>query len=114
MVRCISFGHRGTRGHEQQALTLSLHSTFLAMLDQMGASNDTALVVGSRFDQAKDNDLFYLPPEAFQNPDFMRGLTMFLSPDGKSARMFITHETDPATTEGIARVDSEKRPRRTA
>jgi putative drug exporter of the RND superfamily len=108
-VRCISFGHRGTRGHEQQALTLSLHSTFLAMLDQMGASNDTALVVGSRFDQAKDNDLFYLPPEAFQNPDFKRGLTMFLSPDGKSARMFITHETDPATTEGIARVDSERK-----
>jgi RND superfamily putative drug exporter len=25
-----------------KALTLSLHSTFLAMLDQMGASNDTA------------------------------------------------------------------------
>jgi hypothetical protein len=59
---------RGTRGHEQQALTLSLHSTFLAMLDQMGASNDTALVMGSRCDQAKDNDLFYLPPEAFRTP----------------------------------------------
>ena len=98
---------RGTRGHE--ALTLSLHSTFLAMLDQMGASNDTALVMGSRCDQAKDNDLFYLPPEAFQNPDFERGLVMFLSPDGESARMFITHESDPATTEGIARVDSERK-----
>ena len=34
---------------------------------------------------------------------------MFLSPDGKSARMFITHETDPATVEGIARVDSERK-----
>ena len=34
---------------------------------------------------------------------------MFLSPDGKSARMFITHESDPATTEGIARVDSERK-----
>ena len=34
---------------------------------------------------------------------------MFLSPDGKSARMFITHESDPATPEGIARVDSERK-----
>ena len=63
--------------------------------------NDTALAMGQSFDQAKNDDLFYLPPEAFDNPDFKRGLTMFLSPDGKSARMFITHESDPATTEGI-------------
>ena len=63
------------------------------------------------FDQAKNDDLFYLPPEAFDNPDFKRGLAMFLSPDGKSARMFITHESDPATTEGIARVDCGKKGR---
>ena len=92
-----------------KALTLSLHSTFLAMLDQMGASNDTALAMGQSFDQAKNNDLFYLPPEAFDNPDFKRGLVMFLAPDGKSARMFITHQTDPATTEGISRVDAERK-----
>jgi RND superfamily putative drug exporter len=65
--------------------------------------------MGSSFDQAKNNDLFYLSPEAFQNPDFKRGLVMFLSPEGKSARVFITHESDPATPEGIARVDSERK-----
>ena len=92
-----------------KALTLSLHSTFEAMLDQMGSMNDTALAMGQSFDQAKNDDLFYLPPEAFDNPDFKRGLAMFLSPDGKSARMFITHETDPATTAGIGRVDSERK-----
>jgi RND superfamily putative drug exporter len=32
-----------------------------------------------------------------------------MSPDGKSARMFITHETDPATVEGIKRVDAERK-----
>ena len=53
--------------------------------------------MGSSFGQAKNNDLFYLSPEAFQNPDFKRGLVMFLSPEGKSARVFITHESDPAT-----------------
>jgi putative drug exporter of the RND superfamily len=92
-----------------KALTLSMHSTFEAMLDQMGASNDTALAMGQSFDQAKNDDLFFLPPEAFDNPDFKRGLVMFLSPDGKSARMFITHESDPATTAGIGRVDSERK-----
>jgi RND superfamily putative drug exporter len=65
--------------------------------------------MGAAFDQAKNDDLFYLPPEAFTNPDFERGLKMFLSPDGKSARMFITHESDPATVEGINRVESERK-----
>ena len=90
-------------------LALASYNSQKALYDQMQATNDTALAMGQSFDQAKNNDLFYLPPEAFQNPDFVRGVVMFLSPDGKSARMFITHETDPATTEGIARVDSERK-----
>ncbi len=90
-------------------LALASYNSQKALYDQMQATNDTALAMGQSFDQAKNNDLFYLPPEAFQNPDFERGVVMFLSPDGKSARMFITHETDPATTEGIARVDSERK-----
>jgi putative drug exporter of the RND superfamily len=92
-----------------KALTLANYSMMKANIDQTERSNDTALALGQSFDQAKNDDLFYLPPEAFTNPDFERGLKMFLSPDGKSARMFITHETDPATTEGIARVDSERK-----
>ena len=90
-------------------LSLASYNSQKALLDQMEASNDTALAMGAAFDDAKNDDLFYLPPEAFQNPDFERGLKMFLSPDGKSARMFITHETDPATVEGISRVDSERK-----
>src|ERR1700682_2151508 len=90
-------------------LSLASYNSQKALLDQMEASNDTALAMGASFDQAKNDDLFYLPPEAFQNPDFERGLKMFLSPDGKSARMFITHESDPATVAGIGRVDSERK-----
>ena len=90
-------------------LSLASYNSQKALLDQMEASNDTALAMGQSFDQAKNDDLFYLPPEAFQNPDFKRGLEMFLSPDGKSARMFITHQSDPATVDGIARVDSERK-----
>ena len=90
-------------------LALASYNNQKALLDQMQASNDTALAMGSSFDQAKNDDLFFLPPEAFQNPDFQRGLKMFMSPDGKSTRMFITHEGDPATVDGIARVDSERK-----
>jgi RND superfamily putative drug exporter len=90
-------------------LSLASYNSQKALLDQLEASNDTALAMGAAFDGAKNDDLFFLPPEAFDNPDFKRGLVMFLSPDGKSARMFITHESDPATVAGINRVESERK-----
>ena len=90
-------------------LALATYNSQKALYDQMEATNDTALAMGAAFDQAKNDDLFFLPPEAFDNPDFKRGLEMFLSPDGKSARMFITHESDPATVDGIARVNAERK-----
>jgi RND superfamily putative drug exporter len=90
-------------------LSLASYNSQKALLDQLEASNDTALAMGQAFDGAKNDDLFFLPPEAFDNPDFKRGLVMFLAPDGKSARMFITHESDPATVDGIKRVEGERK-----
>jgi putative drug exporter of the RND superfamily len=89
-----------------RALTLTMHSTFQAMINQMESMSNTAIVMGQSFDDSKNDDFFYLPPEAFSNPDFQTGLRMFLSPDGKSARFFITYQGDPATPEGISRVDT--------
>ncbi len=91
-----------------KALTLTMHSTFSAMIRQMESMSDTAVVMGQSFDDSHNDDLFYLPPEAFQNPDFQIGLRQFLSPDGKSARFFVTHQGDPLSAEGIARVDAER------
>ncbi len=91
-----------------KGLTLTMQATFSAMLNQMNAMSDTAIVMGQSFDASKNDDFFYLPPEAFSNPDFQTGLRMFLSPDGKSARFFITHQGDPMTPEGISRVDAER------
>jgi RND superfamily putative drug exporter len=65
-----------------------------------------ATAMGQAFDAAKNDDSFYLPPEAFDNPDFKRGLKLFLSPDGKAARMIITHEGNPATPQGISHIDA--------
>ena len=69
------------------------------------AAIDNATALGRAFDAAKNDDTFYLPPEVFDNPDFKRGLKLFLSPDGKAARMIVTHEGDPATPEGISHID---------
>jgi RND superfamily putative drug exporter len=41
----------------------------------------------------------------FDNSEFKRGLKLFLSPDGKAARMIITHDGDPATPQGISHID---------
>ena len=91
-----------------RALSLSMYQTQSAKTNQQAAMNDTAIVMGQSFDTAQNDALFYLPPEAFQNPEFQRGLVMFLSPDGKSARYFITHQEDPMTPAGIARVGAER------
>ena len=91
-----------------RGLSLTMYSTMSATINQMEAMNNTAVVMGQSFDTAQNDDLFYLPPEAFDNPEFQRGLKMFLSPDGKSARFFITHQDDPMTPTGIARVDDER------
>ena len=89
-------------------LTLTMYQTFSAMINQMEAMSDTSIVMGQSFDKSQNDDFFYLPPEAFTNPEFIRGVKMFFSPDGKSVRFFITHQGDPMTPEGIARVSAER------
>jgi putative drug exporter of the RND superfamily len=67
---------------------------------------ENATALGKAFDDAKNDDSFYLPPEAFDNADFKRGLELFMSPDGKAARMTITHEGKPASPQGISHIDA--------
>jgi RND superfamily putative drug exporter len=89
-------------------LILSNYATMSGIYDQTAAMIDNATAMGQAFDAAKNDDTFYLPPEAFENPDFERGLKLFLSPDGKAARMIIFHEGEPATPEGISHIDPIK------
>ncbi|BBX28137.1 MMPL/RND family transporter [Mycolicibacterium alvei] len=89
-------------------LTLSNYATTSGTNAQSEEALQNATAMGQAFDSAKNDDSFYLPPEAFDNPDFKRGLKLFLSPDGKAARMIITHEGTPATPEGISHIDGIK------
>ncbi len=91
-----------------RAMMLTMHSTMSGIFSQMDDTSQNATAMGQAFDAAKNDDSFYLPPEVFQNPDFQRAMNSFLSPDGKAARFIISHQGDPATPEGIARIDQIK------
>ncbi len=87
-------------------LTLTNYATTSGINDQTAAALQNATAMGQAFDAAKNDDSFYLPPEVFTNSEFQRGMKMFMSPDGKAARMIITHDGDPATPEGISHIDA--------
>jgi RND superfamily putative drug exporter len=84
-----------------QQITLTMYQSQKSQQDQMKAMQENQNAMGEAFDNSKNDDSFYLPPEVFDNADFKRGLKMFVSPDGKAVRFIISHEGDPATPEGI-------------
>ena len=90
-----------------QGTLQTIHSSFDGLIVQMQQMTDTATAMGEAFDASKSDDYFYLPPEVFANPDFQKGLKLFLSPDGKAARFIITHDVNPASEEGISVVDDQ-------
>jgi RND superfamily putative drug exporter len=87
-------------------MMLSMHSTMAGTQDQGAAMQSKGNPMGQAYDTSKNDDSFYLPPEVFDNPDFKRGMKMFISPDGKAVRFIISHQGDPATTEGIAHINA--------
>ena len=89
-------------------LTLSNYATTGGTNAQSEEALTNATAMGKAFDDAKNDDSFYLPPEAFDNADFKRGLKLFLSPDGKAARMIVTHQGNPANPEAIPHIDAIK------
>ncbi|GBG37116.1 MMPL/RND family transporter [Mycobacterium montefiorense] len=81
------------------------HSTLASLNEEQEMNTKDPGAMGRVFDAAQVDDSFYLPQSAFDTPAFKRVLNMFLSPDGKAARFIIALEGDPATPEGIARVE---------
>jgi RND superfamily putative drug exporter len=91
-----------------KTMMLTMYATQKGMQDQQTAGSENATAMGQAFDAAQNDDSFYLPPETFNNPDFKRGIKQFISPDGKAVRFMISHDGDPMTPEGIARIESIK------
>ncbi|MUL67143.1 hypothetical protein BOO86_21900 [Mycobacterium sp. CBMA 234] len=93
--------------HQKQVL-LNQYQMQKAQQDQTIAMQKTGTAMSEAFDTAKNDDSFYLPPEAFDTPDFQRGLKLFMSPDGHAVRFTIIHQGDPLTPEGTSRIDPLK------
>ncbi|MGO9154930.1 MMPL/RND family transporter [Mycobacterium sp.] len=91
-----------------RTMMLTMHSTMSGAFSQMDDNNGSPTAMGKAFDTAKNDDSFYLPPEVFKNVDFQRVMKIFLSPDGKAARMLISQKGDPASKEGVSRVNAIK------
>jgi putative drug exporter of the RND superfamily len=88
-----------------RTMMLTMHSTMSGVFGQMDEKNNNPTAMGKAFDAAENDDSFYMPPEVFKNEDFKRVMDIFLSSDGKAVRILISQKGDPASTEGISRVD---------
>jgi putative drug exporter of the RND superfamily len=91
-----------------KTMMLTMYQTQKGMQDQMAEAQEGQTAMGEAFNDAKNDDTFYLPPEIFENPDFKRGMDSFISPDGKAVRFIISHDGDPLTPEGIKLIDGIK------
>ncbi|WP_078312149.1 RND family transporter [Mycobacterium sp. 96-892] len=100
------FGNMLDNTSRMQTLLLTMQSTFQALMPQFSDLAGNMRDLGRSFDAAKNDDFFYLPPEAFDNPDFQIALKFFVSPDGKSARYIVTHQGEAMSKEGIERAQS--------
>ena len=95
-------------------MMLTMYATQKGQQDQQAAASENSTAMGDAFDNSLNDDSFYLPPEAFNNADFKRGMKNFVSPDGHSVRFIIQHQGDPATVEGISHIDGIKQAAREA
>ncbi len=93
---------------ESRTMLLTMHSTMAGTFGNMGDNGSNSTAMGRAFDTAKNDDSFYVPPDTFKNKSFQRIMDLFLSPDGKAVRMHILQKGDPASPEGISRVDAIK------
>jgi RND superfamily putative drug exporter len=90
-------------------MMLTMHSTMSGVMGQMDSSSKDPSVMGQAFDASKNDDSFYLPPGIINGSEsFKRVEKVFMSPDGKAFRLLISQRGDPATPEGLSRVEQIK------
>jgi RND superfamily putative drug exporter len=87
---------------------LKMYATQKGQQDRAAAMDENSEAMSKAFNDAKNDDTFYLPPEIFNNTDFKRGMKSFISPDGHDVRFIISHEGDPLSAAGIERIDAIK------
>src|SRR3984885_3900820 len=86
------------------SLTLTLQSTLHALTPQLDVFIHPLVDMAQAFDNAKNDDFFFLPPDALTTPDFKVGMDFFMTPDGKGARIVIYHTGEAQSPEAIDQI----------
>jgi len=94
-------GQNADQLDQLRQVILTEHSTIEPQLTQLDELSRQMMDLGYAFDSAKNDEFFYLPPDAFNNPYFQIDLRYFVSPDGRSARYMVYHDGEALTPEGI-------------
>jgi putative drug exporter of the RND superfamily len=89
-----------------QSLILTLQSTLHALIPQLDAVIHPLVDLAQAFDNAKNDDFFFLPPDALNTPDFKVGMDFFMTPDGKGARTIIYHTGEAMSPQGIKQIEN--------
>ncbi|MBB2991220.1 RND superfamily putative drug exporter [Mycolicibacterium iranicum] len=92
----------------QRDMMLTMQQTQGGQLKASAEMSGDATDMGDAFNDARNDDTFYLPPEAFDNADFQRGMEQFISPNGHGVRFIIAHEGDPLSPDGVKKIDAIK------
>jgi RND superfamily putative drug exporter len=87
-----------------QSLTLTLQSTLHALIPQLEATIHPLVDMAQSFDNAKNDDFFFLPPDALKTSDFQVGMNFFMTADGKGARIIVFHQGEAMSPEGINQI----------
>ncbi|MGB3484068.1 MAG: MMPL family transporter [Mycobacterium sp.] len=89
----------------QKQMILNQYQAQKMQQDQNIAMQEDSTAMGEAFDTARNDDTFYLPPEAFETADFQRGMKLMMSPDGKAVRFTVFHQGDPLSETGTERIE---------
>ena len=89
-----------------RSLTLALQSTLHSLIPQLDVFIHPLVDLAQAFDNAKNYDFFFLPPDALNTPDFKVGMDFFMTADGKSARIIVYHQGEAMSPEGIKQIQN--------
>ena len=87
-----------------QSLTYTLQSTFHALIPQLESTIHPLVDMAQSFDNAKNDNFFFLPPDALKTADFQVGMNFFMTADGKGARIIVYHAGEAMSPEGINQI----------
>ncbi|WP_078315690.1 RND family transporter [Mycobacterium sp. D16Q16] len=87
-----------------QRLTLTTQSLMHATITQLEPMVSPMVDMAQAFDNAKNDDFFFLPPDSFKTTEFQTGLKFMMTPDGRGTRIMIYHQGEAMSPEGIDQI----------